>query len=99
MKLNNEYNLVHKNGYWIVEVLSTYQQGKKIGQQYTSGYKTFPDLKRLSVFLQGSGVTQDIIDEVSASAYQEYVAGVSHTYLMEKARRVAAKKDKHCVQN
>lgn len=99
MKLNNEYNLVHKNGYWVVEVLSIYQQGKKIGQQYTSGYKSFPDLQRLSVFLQSGGVQQGIIDEVSASAYQEYVASVSSTYLTEKARRVAAKKEKSCVQN
>lgn len=97
MKLNNEFNLVHKNGYWVVEVLSTYQQGKKIGEQYTSGYKTFPTLEKLTLFLQDNNVEQNVIDQQSKAAYQEYTAGVSKTYLAEKARRVAGKKERPCA--
>ena len=94
MKLTNELNLVHKNGYWVVEVLSTYQQGKKIGEQYTSGYKTFPTREKLTLFLQDKNVDQSIINQQSKAAYQEYIVGVSKTYLAEKARRVAGKKEK-----
>ena len=94
MKLTNELNLAHKNGYWVVEVLSTYQQGKKIGEQYTSGYKTFPTLEKLTLFLQDNNVEQSVINQQSKAAYQEYTASVSKVYLAEKARRVAGKKEK-----
>lgn len=93
MKLNNELNLIHKNGYWVVEVLSIYQQGKKIGEQYTSGYKTFPTLEKLTLFLQDNNVEQSVIGQQSKAAYQEYINGVSKAYLAEKARRVAGKKE------
>lgn len=81
MKLNNEFTLDHKQGYWVVGLMKT---SEDTGNNYLSATKTYPTLEQATAMLIENNVDSKIISQVAETVYKEYLLEQSAIYLSQK---------------
>ena len=94
MKLNNEFTLDHKQGYWVVGLMKT---SEETGNNYLSATKTYPTLEQATTMLTENNVDSKITSQVAETVYKEYLLEQSAVYLAQK-KAAAVKKVKDAAR-
>jgi hypothetical protein len=96
MKLNNNFTLEHKNGYWLVGVMKTTEEA---GRVYKAQTKTYPTLEKATLFLEDNQVDKALVDEVAAKVYNEYQLEQSRLFFVDKERNQRRKESKNAAED
>lgn len=83
MKVNNEFTLDHKQGYWVVGLMKT---SEDTGNSYLSATKTYPTLEKATCMLLDNNVDSNVIVGVANRVYTEYQLEQSRLFFVDKQR-------------